>query len=680
MASPHRSLQVFLDLPLPDFASAAKPAAIAVPDAFKVVPAHLKGQKATGELGYPPMDKAQLDTYLGAIPNPASTDRDDWLAIGAAVYKACKGADYGLDSWKHWSEQNPKYQTGDSGCEPVWRSFDHSPPTRTGAGKLVKRARLATGNPNWGPPPLQSSLNGGTPLPCGGVQSAGSGGTGGGQTNGAGGPGVVGSPAQSGHPSALAGGHLSVTSWVTTPVGTGLDELDLSNLPHTRWLYGVDLIRGEVTVVASPGGVGKSSLAIGMAMSLVAEKDLLGEMIWGKGHKVLYINGEDTRVEIKRRVAAFSQRHGVTQKDLAGRLLLAGTDNWQMQKLSLLHTENQTSVLDENGVTHLESLLRDIRPDLLVIDPLVNFCGGGNMNDNAVMAQVMRTLKQFAAKYDCAVMVVHHTRKGGDLSNQEAVSGAATIVNLSRRTLQTIPMTEREAKELGVLPSDQWRYFKVVATKSNLSPRSDHAPWYELASVALNNPETPTYPTGDRRQAVVRANLSPANNVQLTVDDKVIRRAILDVVEKGKMIDGQSYPYSPNVTGQKNQRAIRDDAMAAIRQATPHHQWHPGDLRAVVSRSIKRMLAEGWLLDEEIEKGRFRGCRALKVDWPRTPWPDRGNGSASAEDNQDTADEIAGNCPGQLGNEVSNDCPIAQAGGVGQCPPFRGHCPPAPPH
>jgi RepB DNA-primase from phage plasmid/Primase C terminal 2 (PriCT-2)/AAA domain len=44
-------------------------------------------------------------------------------------------------------------------------------------------------------------------------------------------------------------------------------SVSFSNIPHRRWLYGVDLIRGEITVLAAPGGVGKSSLAIGISVS-----------------------------------------------------------------------------------------------------------------------------------------------------------------------------------------------------------------------------------------------------------------------------------------------------------------------------------------------------------------------------------------------------------------------------
>ena len=120
------------------------------------------------------------------------------------------------------------------------------------------------------------------------------------------------------------------------------------------------------------------------------------------------------------------------------------------------------------------------------------------MNDNAVMALVIRELKRLATKFDCAVLVVHHTRKGADDGNAEAISGASATVNLARRAIMPVPMTEKEASNFGVLPSERFRYFKLVDAKSNLAPRSADSPWYRLHSVELPNPEPPVYPYGDQ--------------------------------------------------------------------------------------------------------------------------------------------------------------------------------------
>jgi hypothetical protein len=637
MASPLRHISVFEALPLP--ADAAKVlqggAPIVVPDAFKVVPDHLKGQKATDELSRPPLTEAEFDALLAKIPS-AGLGFEEWNNIGLEVHAACKGADYGLDAWERWSKTDPAYAAKATGCDAAWQRFHNSPPTRTGAGALINKARsVLAGSVGVSAAPQKSSVAHLTPAP-----------------------------------------QLGVTPWVIGSPWDGMDDTSLSNIPPREWLYGIDLVRGKVTVVASPGGVGKSSLVLGMIMALVTEKALLGETIWDTNHTAMYLNGEDDQQEMRRRLAAFCYKHNITEQEYRGKLLMAGNDKWQTKQLQFLRIEKQTSHLNEDGFAHLESLLAHGGISALVIDPLIKFCGG-NINDNAAMGQVVGRLAELAAKYHCAIVVVHHTKKGSDLENQEAVSGAAAIVNLSRRTIATIPMTLTEANEVGVLPSERGRYFRVVATKTNMSPPSAHAGtnWYELSEVSLNNGNH-IYKRGDKVQAVVRANLSTANKTPLTTSDKVIRRAILDVVHRGKVIGGETHQYSPKTTGAKNQRSVLDDAKAAVRQAVPHNQWAPGDLKAIVTRAVNRMLTDGWLIDEEIQQGRFRRRRGLRVDWPRTHWPNKeGDGSAGPAHDQRVACSTAAD-NGVAVNWSMNWSMIAQLPKqvvVVNCPPLGGH-------
>jgi AAA domain len=127
---------------------------------------------------------------------------------------------------------------------------------------------------------------------------------------------------------------------------------------------------------------------------------------------VLVINGEDSGIEIKRRIWAFCLAYAnKIPVQSPARLIVAGANDQQVQRLSFLTAERNISTLDQSGFQVLESALAALQPDLLILDPLVAFCGGGNMNDNAVMAQVIRELKRLATKFDCAISVVHHTRK-----------------------------------------------------------------------------------------------------------------------------------------------------------------------------------------------------------------------------------------------------------------------------
>lgn len=436
------------------------------------------------------------------------------------------------------------------------------------------------------------------------------------------------------------------------PNSSGLSSIgrvSFANIPHRHWLYGVDLVRGEITLLAAPGGVGKSSLAIGMSVSAAVSRALLKERVWDSPLTSLYVNAEDSASEMRRRIWAFCLHHGIDEQDLE-RFLMLGADDRYVQQLSFLRTEKGASLLDEAGIQQLEGILNTLCPDVLVLDPLVALCGGGNLNDNAAMALVMRALKRVANKYDCAILVLHHTRKGGDLSHADAIGGASAIVNLARRALMAVPMSPEEASALSVLPSERSRYLKIVSSKSNLALNSADTPWYKLCSVTLRNPEPPIYPAGDGVQAIERAHL-PLSTSPATADDQKVRRAILDVIAQGKLVGDRRVPYSPNISGAKNERALIDDAVAAARAATAPRTWHEADLRAVVVRAVDGLKSERALAEEEIKSGRFRRGRGLKVDWSRTPWAHE----HSAVDEPPAPGPQVDRGGGQLVNGVVND-------------------------
>jgi len=417
-----------------------------------------------------------------------------------------------------------------------------------------------------------------------------------------------------------------------TPTGLGAMawpaadfKVSFSNIPHRQWLYGTYLIRGEITVLAAPGGAGKTALATGIAIEIATGITKLDEKIWGSDWKVLYLNGEDSGAEITRRLCGFCQRHQLTEQDLV-RFSLAAANDARVQELSFLWVNDRNATgLNQSGFLTLELGLKSLRPDLLVLDPLVVFCGNGNMNDAGVMSLVMRKLKALAVKYDCAILIVHHTRKGRRGSDEageaEAVSGAAAIVNLARRALMPVTMTEAEAKEHGVLPSQRLSYFKLVDAKSNLAPLSADSPWYELVSEELPNQQPPTYLNGDRVQAVKRAHFVQSKTASLAgPEQQTIRFELLKLIDCGRTIDGQKFPYSPNSTGNNKKRAILDDAISAVKLATPDREWLPRDLRATVERELEVLKHEGWAVVEPIKKGRFRRSHGLRAVWERTPW------------------------------------------------------------
>jgi Primase C terminal 2 (PriCT-2) len=173
MPSPIRSLSVFMALPRPSWAEAHAASAERASErqlpsevlkAFATVPDHIKAKGGSNEFGAGidptpgayvpklPMTEAQLDACLNAMPN-TNTAWDEWNSIGMEIYAETDGADYGLAAWERWSAKNPLYAQGDTGCAQRWGQYATSPPTRTGGGALVNKARAALNDRKWKPPP-----------------------------------------------------------------------------------------------------------------------------------------------------------------------------------------------------------------------------------------------------------------------------------------------------------------------------------------------------------------------------------------------------------------------------------------------------------------------------------------------------------------------------------------------
>lgn len=154
--------------------------------------------------------------------------------------------------------------------------------------------------------------------------------------------------------------------------------------------------RRHLNVLAADPGMGKSLLLSKVAADLSIGAAPLGGRA-GPVRKTLYLNGECGRDYFNWRFRAsgweYSKEHFfvVHQEDLAERGIELNLD---------------TSVGREN----LETLLREIRPDLLVIDSLPAF-SGEDLNDGTVQNELGKFLKGVAARHDLAVVLVTHLRK-----------------------------------------------------------------------------------------------------------------------------------------------------------------------------------------------------------------------------------------------------------------------------
>src|SRR5690606_15547164 len=135
------------------------------------------------------------------------------------------------------------------------------------------------------------------------------------------------------------------------------------------------------------------------------------------------------------------------------RIFVAGVDEG---RFTLTYGTEKVPGINYNSIKGLAALVAEYKADVLILDPLGPLVPIG-LNDNGLMGGLLLALKQIAVAGKCALLLVHHFKKGAN-GTAEAVSGAAAVVNHARAALTVEPIGDVAANELGLLPSEQWRW------------------------------------------------------------------------------------------------------------------------------------------------------------------------------------------------------------------------------
>ena len=120
----------------------------------------------------------------------------------------------------------------------------------------------------------------------------------------------------------------------------------------------------------------------------------------------------------------------------------------------------------------LASFLRDAAIDLLVIDPFVQIHTVSE-NVNEEIEQVMMALRAISVTANCALHLVHHTRKppagtshqAGDIF---AVRGGGAIVGDAHFVFTLADMGQTDGDNLGVAEADRKKFIRLDDAKGKL--------------------------------------------------------------------------------------------------------------------------------------------------------------------------------------------------------------------
>ncbi len=202
-------------------------------------------------------------------------------------------------------------------------------------------------------------------------------------------------------------------------------DLSIAEIVPVNWAV-KRLIPQGLTILASLPKVGKSWMAIDIALSVANEKQFLGYETEKGG--VLYLALEDSDGRIQKR------QKRVLNGDTPPRNLNIST---------------KVVPMNAGFLDSLEDYIKkNTETNLIIIDTLQKIRSGGNRNESAYASDYreLGLIKSFADKYKICIVVVHHLRKQKDNDIFNTISGTNGIMGVAD-TILIIQKDKRDSND-----------------------------------------------------------------------------------------------------------------------------------------------------------------------------------------------------------------------------------------
>lgn len=343
---------------------------------------------------------------------------------------------------------------------------------------------------------------------------------------------------------------------------------DPLTIPPRPWVYGRHMIRKQVSVTVAPGGIGKSSLTLVEGLAMVTARELLGEWVPAVPLRVWVYNLEDPRDEMDRRVIGAMMHHNVKPEAIGDRLFI---DTGRERVLcTAIEVKGEVTIMQpEVDALAAEITARGI--DVLIVDPFVS---SHRVSENASGAidLVAKEWARLADRCNCAIELVHHTRKTNGVEATTEDSRGSSALLAAARSGRVLNKMNDDTKDQAGVKDDLATYFGIDRDKANLAPAGKRK-WVRMASVDLGQ--------GDS------VGVAEAWEWPDTFDDM----GVADLLRVQQAIEGKQPRYSD--------QAGDDWAGVIVAQVL-------GLNAATDKKRIKRMI-EAWLKSGGLVKGTKEG-------------------------------------------------------------------------
>lgn len=177
------------------------------------------------------------------------------------------------------------------------------------------------------------------------------------------------------------------------------------------WLIDNLWLEGGVGVLGAPPKHWKSWMAFDMAVSVASGTPCLGSYAVRKPGPVLLFASEDPLPMVRQRIEGLARHRGLDLDSLAVHVITE----------PVLH-------LDRPGERQrLENTVAQLRPRLLILDPLVRIYGSVDENSAAEVSGFLGHLRTLQRRFDVAVLLVHHAKKAAGRQAGQALRGSGDL-------------------------------------------------------------------------------------------------------------------------------------------------------------------------------------------------------------------------------------------------------------
>lgn len=222
------------------------------------------------------------------------------------------------------------------------------------------------------------------------------------------------------------------------------------------------LLAGTVGAMVSPGGAGKSMLALELAVLVTTGTDVSG---FGQGvqrhtGKVAFLAAEDPADAIRHRLHALGQHLGPGVRE-----------QFAMDCIIEPLAGLQADINKPDWLEFVEAMASGRR--LLFLDTLRRF-HNFDENDSGQMAQLIGILEGVAHRTGCAVVFLHHASKAAALNGQgdmqQASRGSSVLVDNVRWQMFLAGCSKAEASTLEVDDVMRAYFVRTGTSKQNYGP------------------------------------------------------------------------------------------------------------------------------------------------------------------------------------------------------------------